>query len=237
MITLTDENRKDIMAITATITTVPRYIIEATQDDIFATLENTNPLNRLLKDPETGEVIGFLAVEDVPSSTDEKIAYLKYAATLPKSMRPSTKIQLEEEIQKLLTRAKKKGYTRIEFDGFNPALNRLLKRYGFEETERGVGQANFYSIQLDRRSAAEKETDEAMDFLYQNAPKVMEKLSEIQKSHLRNTLSQAYQHHIDPKINELYGAIFTLQQHQETSLLDTPFTISKLYEHVRIVQK
>jgi hypothetical protein len=46
----TPDNKQQIKAITATITTVPQSLVQATQSNIFTTLQNGHPLNRLLKD-------------------------------------------------------------------------------------------------------------------------------------------------------------------------------------------
>jgi predicted double-glycine peptidase len=75
-ISLTDNDKTQIIAINKTITTVPRQLVQATQELLFSTLQNGNPLNRLLRDPETNHIIGFLAVEDTTDDKGNKIAYL-----------------------------------------------------------------------------------------------------------------------------------------------------------------
>jgi hypothetical protein len=59
----------------------------------------------------------------------------------------------------------------------------------------------------------------------------MQQLTQSQLTNLRNALLQAHQHHQDPKLHLLYGALYTLHQHQQLSLLDHPFSLAKLYEH------
>jgi hypothetical protein len=103
---LTNGDKEQITAITDTITTVPTEILQNTKDHLFATLENGNPLNRLIKDPETQNIIGFLAVEDRTDNQGNKIAYLGATALLPRQQR-NMKINLDEEIKKLIKRAKK----------------------------------------------------------------------------------------------------------------------------------
>jgi hypothetical protein len=102
---LTHNNREQITAITDTITTVPTELLQNTKDYLFATLENGNPLNRLIKDPENQNIIGFLAVEDRTDDQRNKIAYLGATALLPRQQR-NMKINLDEEVQKLIKRAK-----------------------------------------------------------------------------------------------------------------------------------
>ncbi|MDR2190513.1 MAG: hypothetical protein LBP53_04960 [Candidatus Peribacteria bacterium] len=53
---LTPADKKQIEAINATITTVSRAILQNTQEELFTTLENGNPLNRLIRDPQ-GNII------------------------------------------------------------------------------------------------------------------------------------------------------------------------------------
>jgi hypothetical protein len=75
-ITLTHKDAQEIDNILSTITTVPSAILQNTQGYLYQTLENGNPLNRLVKDPKTGNIIGFLAVEDKSDDKGNKIAYL-----------------------------------------------------------------------------------------------------------------------------------------------------------------
>jgi hypothetical protein len=73
-LTLTNENIQEIEQICST--TVPAEVLQSTKGQLSQTLQNGNPLNRLLKDPETGKIIGFLAVEDNIDAEGKKIAYL-----------------------------------------------------------------------------------------------------------------------------------------------------------------
>jgi hypothetical protein len=102
---LTPDETQQIEIITDTITTVPRELIQATKEEVFSTLENGNPLNRLIKDAQ-GNIIGFLAVQDETDAEGKKIAYLRATALLPREQR-ATKITLDEEVQKLIKRTKK----------------------------------------------------------------------------------------------------------------------------------
>ncbi|MDR2415789.1 MAG: hypothetical protein LBD75_04195 [Candidatus Peribacteria bacterium] len=104
---LTPDDKKQIEAITATITTIPREFIQATKEGLFLTLENGNPLNRLIRDPETKNIIGFLAVEEYTDNQGKKIGYLRATALLPREQR-AIKMNLDEEVEKLITRAQQK---------------------------------------------------------------------------------------------------------------------------------
>jgi flagellar motor switch protein FliG len=72
---LSDEDKQQIITINKTITTVPREQVQATQELLFSTLQNGNPLNRLLRDSETNHIIGFLAAKDTTDDKGNKIAY------------------------------------------------------------------------------------------------------------------------------------------------------------------
>ncbi|MDR2190511.1 MAG: hypothetical protein LBP53_04950, partial [Candidatus Peribacteria bacterium] len=74
-----------------------------------------------------------------------------------------------------------------------------------------------------------------MEYLRQQAPEVMNQLTEQQLIHLRNALIQAQQQHIDPQLHLLYGALDTLQRHTN-ALLNRPFSLSKLYEQANALQ-
>jgi hypothetical protein len=104
-----------------------------------------------------------------------------------------------------------------------------MKQYGFNEQHRGENAPRFLSLDLE----ATDPITQQMQYLTQQAPEVMHALTELQTTNLRNALRHAEQQHIDPQLHNLYGALFSLQQHQQLSLLDKPFTITKLYEHTQ----
>ncbi len=93
-------------------------------EDVIETLENGHPLNRLIE--SDGHVDGYIACEDfVPHQ-----AYIKYVAT-----NKATGKNLLQEIPAFLEYAKSKGYTKLNFHGWNNRLNKILTRYGFTQVQ------------------------------------------------------------------------------------------------------
>ncbi|MDR2415788.1 MAG: PcfJ domain-containing protein [Candidatus Peribacteria bacterium] len=109
-------------------------------------------------------------------------------------------------------------------------MNRFLKKYGFEEQPGGEGAPSFCVLDLKEHTPEARKLKEQLDYLQQQAPTVMEQLTEVQLTNLRNALLQTQKHHQDPQLHLLYGALHTLQQHQQLVLLDAPFSLKKLYK-------
>lgn len=120
-----NQNQKDaVRRITLGIQEVDEVVRAAAVEDVIHTLENGHPLNRIIAD-EHGETMGYIACED--SNPHE--AYLKYLGTDYHAGR-----NLLREIPAFLDYATHQGYTKLSFHGWNPRLNRILERYGFEQT-------------------------------------------------------------------------------------------------------
>jgi len=149
-ISLTEEQKNAVRNITLGIEEVDENIREmAVQNgDVVRTLENGHPLNRLIAD-QKGETTGYIACEDfIPHE-----AYLKYLGTTKQTGR-----NLLVEIPAFLEYAKKQGYTKLNFHGWNDRLNKVLERYGFERLRTdtmGDFSADFYEKTLVEKKSSE----------------------------------------------------------------------------------
>ncbi|MFH1898872.1 MAG: hypothetical protein ABIJ82_00150 [Patescibacteria group bacterium] len=119
---LSEKQKDDIRAITESIVEVDENIKRMAVPDVIHTLENGNSLNRLLTNPD-GKVTGYIACENWGSHE----AYLKYLGTTRNTGR-----NFFREIPAFLEYAKEKGYTKLNFHGWNNRLNNILERYGFK---------------------------------------------------------------------------------------------------------
>ena len=140
---LTEDQKNSVRNITLGIEevdeTIRQMVVE--NNDVIKTLENGNPLNRLILN-EKGEVSGYVACEDF--GTHE--AYLKYLGTTKQKG-----YDLPKEISAFLEYAKDQGYTKLNFHGWNNRLNKILERYGFERIKTdtmGDFSADFYEKTL-----------------------------------------------------------------------------------------
>ncbi|MBT4277674.1 hypothetical protein HOD96_02930 [Candidatus Falkowbacteria bacterium] len=91
-------------------------------DDVVETLENGHPLNKLITG-ENNEVLGYVACEDFVSGE----AYIKYFGSTE-----NLKTNLFKELPAFFEYAKQKGYSKLNFHGWNKRLNHALERFGFE---------------------------------------------------------------------------------------------------------
>lgn len=121
-ISLSEQQKGEIRAITESIVEVDEDIRRMAVPDVIHTLENGNPLNRLLTDQD-GKVTGYIACEDWGPNE----GYLKYLGT-----NRATGRNLFREIPAFLSFAKEQGYEKLSFHGWNNRLNSILERYGFK---------------------------------------------------------------------------------------------------------
>jgi hypothetical protein len=207
-IILSSEDRAGIENINSKITSVPQNIVESSTDDVFCTLENGNPMNRVLRD-EGSQVIAYLACE----GEDGGEVYVKYLAAEPGSL-----TKLRTEVIKFITRAKKLNYTKISFNGFNDDLNLFLTRFGFVET--GDGMAPLFELNLADTNIdilKSRQLRQYINFLEHDtsASEVWGDLSPEEQTHITRLLALTVKDKADPEINFLYGAISTLQKHDQ----------------------
>jgi hypothetical protein len=125
--------------------------LAAVNNDVIKTLENGQVLNRIIRGLQ-GEVLGYIACEEfVPHE-----AYIKYFATNGETGR-----DLATEIPALFWYAKERGYTKLNFHGWNKRLNDVLvERFGFEliSTDRqGSLRAHFYEKNLGEEQTGEED--------------------------------------------------------------------------------
>jgi hypothetical protein len=134
---LTDEQKETVRRITLGIEEVDETARRMAEEDVIRTLQNGHPLNRLITNKE-GEIVGYVACEDfVP-----KEAYIKYLGTAGGTGR-----DLLKEIPAFLEYAKRRGYLKLNFHGWNKRLNRVMERYGFKRIRTdqwGGREADFY---------------------------------------------------------------------------------------------
>jgi hypothetical protein len=154
-ITLTPDQKSAINNITRNIDTVADDVLDQVieNNDVVKTLENGHVLNRLINNQE-GATIGYIACEDfVPTE-----AYIKYLGTDGSSGR-----NLLSELPAFFEYAKEKGYTKLNFHGWNERLNNILKRYGFERLRTdslGEFSADFYEKTLQEQKTPEQVNQE-----------------------------------------------------------------------------
>jgi|GEM_PF-741913 len=134
---LTKEQKNAIRNITLGIEEVDETIREMAMDDVAETLENGHPLNRLITDKE-GRLVGYVACEDFVQGE----AYIKYFGASEGTGRNAF-----QELPVFFEYAKQKGYSKINFHGWNERLNRTLEHFGFRKlrTDAAGGfSADFY---------------------------------------------------------------------------------------------
>ncbi len=150
---LSGEQKSRIREITLGIDTVDSTVLEMAGDDVLKTLENNHPLNRLLEN-EQKELIGYIACEDFVHGE----AYVKYLATSGGTGR-----NLLREIPEY---AKKAGYTKINFHGWNERLNHVLEHFGFTRLRTdtmGELAADFYELELSKVKTSKQVEQERRD--------------------------------------------------------------------------
>lgn len=220
---LSDIDITRIHEINSRIVSISPEVIEASEDDIIVSLENGHPLNRLIRNDE-GQVSAYMACVD---SNDNQEVHVKYLAS------DGTIADFNAETEKLFKRAKKLGYEKISFNGANPVLNRFLIRKGFV---RANDQSNNPWERYEKfitNEHAEK-TRAWMQYLKEQAPDVMNKLGSEEEEYLKVLLKKTSEQHLNPKIEDLYGALYNLQ------LIGLRITecssIKKIYEMANEVQ-
>lgn len=138
---LNGQQKREIAEITMGITEVDFDLRRDAIEDIFYTLENGNPLNRIIV--EEGRVSGYVACEDV----DTNEVYVKYFGTNRKTGR-----DILREFATFLDYAERSGYKKISFHGWNCRLNRVLERFGFQKiNDTNLIGAPYYEIQLNQK--------------------------------------------------------------------------------------
>ena len=161
-IILEENDLEKIKQITSGVNVVPESIRDQATEDVFKTIQNNHPLNKIWRD-ENGEVIGYLAFEDfIPNE-----AYAKYFAT-----EGNTEENPFTAIPQIIQRAKEVGYTKIHFHGWNQRLNKVLEHFGFIKThtdKSGEHSADHFEIRLDenKRPELNEKTREAFEQKYQ----------------------------------------------------------------------
>jgi len=169
-ITLSNEERDRIKAITLGLEEVDETVRSLALEDVIKTLENGHPLNRIIKKDDNIE--GYIACEDfIP-----KEAYIKYLGTTKQTGR-----NLLSEIPAFLEFAKEKGYTKINFHGWNERLNNILTRYGFEKirTDKMLAQGiDFYEKNLTEDKNEQEVNQERMNAFEQKYINQINKLYE-----------------------------------------------------------
>jgi hypothetical protein len=161
---LTPEQKEAIRQITLGIEEVDETIREMAIDDVAETLENGHSLNRLITDQD-GNLSGYVACENfVPNE-----AYIKYFGATEKMRR-----NIFSELPAFFEYAKQKGYSKLNFHGWNPRLNHALERFGFQRLRTdsmGGFSADFYEKILSEQKTREiinEERKKAFELKYIN---------------------------------------------------------------------
>ncbi len=184
-IILTDSQKQAVRDITLGIAQVDERVRIAAQEDVIATLQNGNPLNRLFQD-ENGKVKGYMACQDF----GEGQAYLKYFGTLT----GSTDRNLLRKISAFLDFARESGYKRLSFHGWNDRLNQVMvRRFGFNRIRRdtyGDLGADFFEVDLTNNTPSEPGAKTSR-------PEITEEIKEAFKKKQLARLSEEYQATVD----------------------------------------
>lgn len=145
-------------------------------------------------------------------------------------------------MEKLIKRAKKKGYHALRYTGQYPLLNRFLERYGFQPIDASHDTFPEYQLDLLTERKGEvidvnfsKRLEKDLHYLRKQAATTMNALSPLQFQHLEEALLQAYQQGQATKIHLLYGALSLLKDNQELTLLDTPCSLKKIFDRSTIL--
>jgi hypothetical protein len=150
---LTPEQEKAVRNITLGIEEVDESVREMAVNDVIKTLENGHPLNRVIEDRNQNSV-GYIACEDfVPHE-----AYIKYFGT-----NNQTGLNLLKEIPAFLEYAKKAGYDKLNFHGWNNRLNHVLGHFGFKRLRTdtmGEFSVDFYEKALTESKTSEQISQE-----------------------------------------------------------------------------
>ena len=148
---LTEEQKNIVRNITLGIEEVDETIRSMAVEDVINTLQNGNPLNRVINDKE-GKITGYVACEDfVPRE-----AYLKYLGTTKQTGR-----NLLEEIPAFIEYAKQQGYTKLNFHGWNDRLNHIMERYGFERVR--TDSMDDFNVDFYEKVLAEQKSGEIVN--------------------------------------------------------------------------
>lgn len=193
-LTLTEEQKAAINGITLGLEEVDPLVRKIAAEDVIRTLENGHPLNRLITNEEE-KTSGYIACEDfVPRE-----AYIKYFGTTGETGRSFLR-----EMPAFLEYARRQGYIKINFHGWNKRLNRIMERYGFARlrTDRmGELAADFYEksfaplktqeeIAEERRRAFEQKYINELNLQYEQ---ILASWAEDKRPQKEAVISQAFQ--------------------------------------------
>lgn len=194
-IKLNEQQKNVVKSITLGIEEVDETVRNLALDDVINTLENGHPLNRIIEKDRNIE--GYIACEDFVKSE----AYIKYLGTTRQTGK-----NLLLEIPAFLEYAKSKGYSKLNFHGWNDRLNNILTRYGFERirTDKMAGQGIDFYEKILKTDKTEGEINE-------------ERLKAFEQKYI-NQITQEYQNTLktfkdDIKenkikiIDEVYGSL------------------------------
>ena len=152
-LSLTPEQKEAVRNLTLGTEEVDPRIREMAAEDVIQTLENGHPLNRIIPGKE-GETAGFIACQDFTPHE----AYIKYFGMAGSSGR-----NLFREVPAFFEYARQYGYTKLNFNGWNPDLNRALQRFGFERLRTdtsGEFSVDFYEKALTEEKSQEQISQE-----------------------------------------------------------------------------
>ncbi len=217
-IILTPEQKQVINTITKNIESVADDVLEMVigNNDVVKTLENGHPLNRLITN-ELGETTGYIACEDfIPTE-----AYIKYLGTTG-----ATGKNLLKELPAFFEYAKSRGYTKLNFHGWNNRLNAVLQRYGFERIRTdslGEFSADFYEKVLQPQK-----TDEQIQ---QERIKAFEEkfITKVQQDYQKTLQTFGLESSvIQQKIDNLTGTIIDRTKSAQLQLSEKNIAVFKL---------
>ena len=186
--TLSSQDEEKIKQITTGVDAVPEEVRQRATHDIIKSLKNNHKLNKIWRNEE-GEIVGYLAFEDF--KPDE--AYAKYFGT-----EGDTKENPFSFIPELFNKAKKEGYKKIHFHGWNSRLNKVLEHFGFIRThtdKQGSLSADHFEIKLneEKNEKLEEKTREAFEHKYHNhLIKEIEKTINTLGEEEKKTLNSSY---------------------------------------------
>ena len=183
--------------------------------DLISNLEEGHPMNRIIRSLDgNGQIIkdspinAFLGCMDIYEGEEKPTLYIKYLFSNNESVK-----DLRTEVKKLMRKAKKEGYQKITFNGFNDRLNQFAERIGFRLVEEN-SYAPRYEIDLtDEKQIVYEQTRHYLE-TDPHAKEILAKLSEEEKIQIDTLVKNHIYQGLDPEAYNLYGAIDTLKKNQ-----------------------
>ena len=202
---LSAEDEARILELNSTIDTVPQNLVQMSNTDVIASIKMGHQMNRLIRNEE-----GIIGAYLVCTDDIDGDLYVKYLFSNVETVK-----NLRKEIYKFINKARKDGYKKISFNGFNERLNSLLGRFGFKSDDNQRGA--LFTLDLENQEVGKPRAYiEWIKYLREdtNAKTVWESLSEVNRKHVCTLLETAARESKDVQIHNFYGVLDTLMRNR-----------------------